>query len=74
MKIDWLYKCLATLSKVDTAPYEDEDAMNRAQLKKNEIVEKSIQEISENVSTRRKWLLVLAGITVRASQHFMQTS
>ena len=51
MKIDWLYKCLETLSKVDTVPYEDEDAMNRAQLKKNEIVEKSIQEISENVTT-----------------------
>ena len=50
VRVGWLYKCLETLTKVDTEPFEDEVVLNRAQLKRKESIEKSVQEIAENVN------------------------
>ena len=49
VKIDWLFKCLETISKVDTLPYEDSDVLRREEIKKKDNLEKSAAGIVEGV-------------------------
>ena len=49
VKIDWLYKCLETVSKVDSKLYEDSDMSRSNEVKKDKVLEEYARKIAEEV-------------------------
>ena len=49
VKIDWLYKCLETVSKVDRKLYEDSDMSRSNEVKKEKVLEEYARKIAEEV-------------------------
>ncbi|XP_063691367.1 DNA topoisomerase 2-binding protein 1-A-like [Bolinopsis microptera] len=49
VKIDWLYNCLETVSKVDSKLYEDTDMLKSNEVKREEVLEECARKIAEEM-------------------------